>query len=93
MSALGHERRFRGIRDESGLPPIPERLRHRSEPTLRNKSAGRDPAPSPSALPSIASLRRRSQRNRRLLKRQNDGTGYRIGDAETTAKIFECVTE
>jgi hypothetical protein len=34
-SAMGHERRFRDLRDESGLPPGSERLRHRSEPTLR----------------------------------------------------------
>jgi hypothetical protein len=34
-SASGHERRFRDVRDESGLPPTPERLRQRSEPTLR----------------------------------------------------------
>ncbi len=30
-----HERRFRHVRGESGLPPTPERLRQRSEPTLR----------------------------------------------------------
>jgi hypothetical protein len=36
-TALGHERRFRDVRDESGLPPTPERLRRRSEPTLRAK--------------------------------------------------------
>jgi hypothetical protein len=35
MTATGHERRFRDARDESGLPPTPERLRQRSEPTLR----------------------------------------------------------
>jgi hypothetical protein len=26
---------FRDVRDKSGLPPTPERLRQRSEPTLR----------------------------------------------------------
>jgi hypothetical protein len=36
-SGVGHERRFRDVRDESGLPPTPERLRQRSEPTLRAK--------------------------------------------------------
>jgi hypothetical protein len=36
-SAKGHERRFRDVRDESGLPPTPERLRRCSEPTLRAK--------------------------------------------------------
>src|SRR5258708_7061433 len=35
MSGAGHERRFRDVLDESGLTPTPERLRHRSEPTLR----------------------------------------------------------
>src|SRR5215467_4120520 len=35
---MGHERRFRDVRDQSGLPPTPERLRQRSEPTLRAKS-------------------------------------------------------
>src|SRR5262245_60764291 len=34
-SAQGQSRRFRDVRDESGLPPGPERLRQRSEPTLR----------------------------------------------------------
>ena len=33
-----HELRFRDARDEPGLPPTPERLRQRSEPTLRAKS-------------------------------------------------------
>jgi hypothetical protein len=37
-SGLGHERRFHDVRDESALPPTPERLRHRSEPTLRARS-------------------------------------------------------
>jgi hypothetical protein len=37
MSELGHERRFRDVHNESGLPSTPERLRHRSEPTLRAK--------------------------------------------------------
>ena len=36
---VGHERRFPDIRDESGVLPIPERLRHRSEPTLRAMTA------------------------------------------------------
>jgi hypothetical protein len=35
LSAMGHERRFRDVRDESGLPPGPEILQQRSEPTLR----------------------------------------------------------
>jgi hypothetical protein len=35
MPVLGHERRFHRVRDESGLPPTSERLRQRSEPTLR----------------------------------------------------------
>ena len=34
-SASRHSRRFRDVRDESGLPPTSERLRRRSEPTLR----------------------------------------------------------
>jgi hypothetical protein len=34
-AASGHERRFRDVHAKSGLPPTPERLRHRSEPTLR----------------------------------------------------------
>ena len=33
--ALGHERRFRDVRDESALHSTPEGLRQRSEPTLR----------------------------------------------------------
>jgi len=32
---MGQARRLRGVHDESGLPPAPERLRHYSEPTLR----------------------------------------------------------
>ena len=36
-SAAGHERRFRDVGDESGLPPTPERFRQRSELTLRAK--------------------------------------------------------
>jgi hypothetical protein len=35
MSATGHERRFCGVRDGSGLPPTPEGFRQRGEPTLR----------------------------------------------------------
>ena len=35
MSASGHGRRFRDVRDKSGLPPTPVRLRQRGEPTLR----------------------------------------------------------
>jgi hypothetical protein len=35
MSESGHEHHFRDVRDESGLPPTPERLRQRSEPKLR----------------------------------------------------------
>src|SRR5215813_15021925 len=34
-SAQGHERRFRDVHATSGVPPTPERLRHRSELTLR----------------------------------------------------------
>jgi hypothetical protein len=34
-SGMGHERRFRDIRGESGLPPTPERLRQRGELALR----------------------------------------------------------
>lgn len=37
FNGLGHERRFRAVRDESGLPPAPKRLRRRSESTLRAK--------------------------------------------------------
>jgi hypothetical protein len=36
-AGLGHERGFRDVRDKSGLPPTPERLRQRGEPTLRAK--------------------------------------------------------
>jgi len=36
--ALSHERRFRGVNDQSGLPSTPERLRRCSESTLRIKS-------------------------------------------------------
>jgi len=32
---MGHERRFRDLRDESGLPPTPERLQQGSASTLR----------------------------------------------------------
>jgi hypothetical protein len=35
MTAIGQGRRFRDVRDESGLPPAPDLLRHRGEPTLR----------------------------------------------------------
>jgi hypothetical protein len=34
MAGLGDERRFRGVRDASGLPSTPEALRRRSEPRL-----------------------------------------------------------
>jgi hypothetical protein len=37
-SVSGHERRFRDVRDETGLPPTPERLWHRHETTLRANS-------------------------------------------------------
>src|SRR5713226_4322675 len=40
-TASGHERRFGDVCGESGLPPTPERLRHRSEPTLRAKARSR----------------------------------------------------
>ena len=40
-SAPGLERRFRDLRDKSGLPPTPERLRQRSEPTLRATALNR----------------------------------------------------
>jgi len=33
-SGLGHECRFHDVRDESRLPPGPERQRQRSQPTL-----------------------------------------------------------
>ncbi len=33
-----HERRLRAVRDGSGLPSTPERLRHPSEPALRARS-------------------------------------------------------
>jgi hypothetical protein len=35
MSPSGHEHRFRDVREESGLPPTPERLRQRGESMLR----------------------------------------------------------
>ena len=35
VHSQGHERHFRDVRDESGLPWTPDRLRRRSEPTLR----------------------------------------------------------
>jgi len=38
MAGSGHERRFRSVHDASGLPPTPERLRQRNEPTLRANS-------------------------------------------------------
>jgi hypothetical protein len=38
MSQMGHERRFREVRDESGLPSTPERLLQSGELTLRAKS-------------------------------------------------------
>ena len=38
MSPSGHERRFRDVRDETGLPPNPEGLRQRREPALRARS-------------------------------------------------------
>ena len=41
MSPLGHERRFRDVRDKSGLRQTPERLRYRSEPTLRPNGLNR----------------------------------------------------
>jgi hypothetical protein len=34
ISAPGHFRRFEAVGDESGLPPTPDVLRRRSEPTL-----------------------------------------------------------
>jgi hypothetical protein len=40
-TAAGHKRRFRGTGDKSARPPIPERLRHCSEPTLRAKRRSR----------------------------------------------------
>jgi hypothetical protein len=40
-SAWGHERRFCHVHDASGLPPTPERLRQRSEPTLRANALNR----------------------------------------------------
>ncbi len=45
MSPVGHSRRFDHVRDESGLPPIPDLLRHRNKgdaylmrPILKNFS-------------------------------------------------------
>jgi hypothetical protein len=38
MTAWGHERHFRDVREESGPPLTPDILRHRSEPPLRAKS-------------------------------------------------------
>ena len=35
MSEAGQERHFRHLRKESGLPPTPDILRHRSEPPVR----------------------------------------------------------
>jgi hypothetical protein len=35
LSALGQERPFCHLSNESGLPPTPDILRHRSEPPLR----------------------------------------------------------
>jgi hypothetical protein len=32
---LGHSRRYRDVRDESGLPPNPDVVRHLGEPPLR----------------------------------------------------------
>jgi hypothetical protein len=49
MPAMGHERRFREVRDESALPPAPERLRRRNKPTLRATS-GRSRFLAPSRL-------------------------------------------
>src|SRR5215510_8273555 len=39
--SLGHERRFRDVRDKSGLRQTLERLRYRSEPTLRANGLNR----------------------------------------------------
>jgi hypothetical protein len=33
FDSIGHLRHFRDVRDDSGLPPIPDVLWHRSEPT------------------------------------------------------------
>ena len=41
ITAWGHERRFRDLRGESGLPLTPERLRQRSELTLRARALNR----------------------------------------------------
>src|SRR5262249_55205855 len=49
--AWGHERRFRDVRDEFGLPPTPERLWQRSEPTLRVNNGYADRSPKMSAVP------------------------------------------
>src|SRR6266436_6573895 len=35
MSLVGQERHFRDVREESGLPPTPDILQHRSKPPLR----------------------------------------------------------
>jgi hypothetical protein len=39
LSLVGQSRRLRDLRDESGLPPTPDGLRHRSEPTLSGRSS------------------------------------------------------
>ena len=38
MTAVGQERHFRDVREEAGLPLIPDILWHRSEPPLRANS-------------------------------------------------------
>jgi hypothetical protein len=39
MSQMGHERHFRDVREESGLPPIADVLWQRSEATFRARSS------------------------------------------------------
>ncbi len=53
-AALGHERRFRDIHDASGLSSTPERLRQRSEPTLRARGCLRDDVGITAGVPQIA---------------------------------------
>src|SRR5260370_41968111 len=38
-AALGHERHFRDVRDEAGLPPIPERAAQRTDVEGQNRSS------------------------------------------------------
>jgi hypothetical protein len=44
---MGHEHRFRDVRDESGLPPTPERLRHRGETDVEGQLQKSATCPAP----------------------------------------------